>query len=75
MKKILNYEEAKKMLKEGCKLFHHNTTDKSYIYPKKSMWEIAVRKDTFKKLLQEGIIEMKQNDFDIFNFTEMYGLK
>ena len=71
MKKIINYEEAKKLLNKNCKLYYHSTTEKSWLHTKDHK-NLTIRKDTFNKLLQNKIIKMKRNDFDTFNFIEMY---
>ena len=75
MKKIVGYEEAKELLKKGKKIYHHRATEKNWIYMNKYDLGKTIRKKTFEKLLQEKIIKMERNDFDEFNFIEMYSVK
>ena len=74
MTKIIGYDETKELLKKGLKLYHHNGIEINNMYLKDKRM-ISVRKDTFDKLQKENFLKMEKNDFDEFNFIEMYGVK
>lgn len=74
MKKIIGYEETKKLLNKGLKLYHLRPAGKNVIHINNKTTAIITKK-TFDKIMQEGFIKLERNDFDTFHFIEMYGVK